>query len=153
MGRIPAATNMISTLITFPQPSDRLSPLTTFTVTLQMRHLRAGHLVNPSAAYYAAPQDLDEHGDILGHVHVTIQEIGESLREGHAPDPAVFAFFKGVDDPGDGKGGLTAEVTGGLPRGVYRVCTMTAARNHQPVVMPVAQRGAQDDCVRFEVGL
>jgi len=30
---------------------------------------------------------------------------------------------------------------------------MTAAANHQPVIMPVAQRGAQDDCVRFSVGM
>jgi hypothetical protein len=28
---------------------------------------------------------------------------------------------------------------------------MIAARNHQPVNMPVAQRGAQDDCTKFEV--
>ncbi|KAK3301690.1 uncharacterized protein B0T15DRAFT_544364 [Chaetomium strumarium] len=69
------------------------------------------------------------------------------------PDPARFAFFKGVDDAGDGKGGLRAEVTGGLPEGAYRVCTMVAARNHQPVAMPVAQRGAQDDCMKFEVGV
>lgn len=28
---------------------------------------------------------------------------------------------------------------------------MIAAQNHQLVLMPVAQRGAQDDCVRFQV--
>lgn len=151
MGRIPPASNMISTIITSPQPGDRLPPMTTFSVTLQTRHLRAGYLANPSASYYAAPQDLDEHGDVVGHVHVTIQEIG-SLRALVPPDPTQFAFFKGVDDAGDGKGGLRAEVSGGLPAGVYRVCTMVAARNHQPPVMPVAQRGAQDDCTKFEVG-
>ncbi len=141
---------MISSIITHPQPGDRLPANTTFSVTIQTRHLRAGYLVNPSSNYYTAPQDLDENGDIIGHCHISVQEIG-SLRALVAPDPTVFAFFKGVDDEGDGKGGLLAEVTGGLPAGVYRVCTMVAARNHQPVAMPVAQRGAQDDCTKFEV--
>jgi hypothetical protein len=29
---------------------------------------------------------------------------------------------------------------------------MNSASNHQPVLMPVAQRGAQDDCQKFTVG-
>jgi transcription initiation factor TFIID subunit 15 len=29
---------------------------------------------------------------------------------------------------------------------------MTSSSNHQPVLMPVAQRGAQDDCQKFSVG-
>jgi len=33
---------------------------------------------------------------------------------------------------------LSATVGGGLPVGVYRVCTMTSASNHQPVLMPVS---------------
>lgn len=67
------------------------------------------------------------------------------------PDPTTFAFFKGIDDAGNGKGLLQAVVIGGLPVGVYRVCTMIAARNHQPVNMALAHRGAQDDCTKFEV--
>ena len=34
---------------------------------------------------------------------------------------------------------------------VYRVYTMITARNHQPVNIPVAQRGTQDDYSKFEV--
>ncbi|GAB1320926.1 hypothetical protein MFIFM68171_11136 [Madurella fahalii] len=151
MGRIPSANNMISMIITSPQPGDRFKPMTTFFVKIQTRNLRAGFLANPSTNYYSAPQDLDENGDVIGHVHVTIQEIG-SLKALVAPDPTQFAFFKGVDDAGDGKGALKAEVSGGLPVGVYRVCTMVAARNHQPPIMPIAQRGPQDDCTKFEVG-
>ena len=151
MGRIPATTNMISSIITYPQPGDKITPNTTFTIRIQTRNLRAGYLVNPSSSYYTAPQDLDENGNIIGHCHVTIQEIG-TLRTLEPPDPTKFAFFKGIDDSGDGKGRLSTEVTGGLPAGVYRICTMIAARNHQPVVMPVAQRGAQDDCTKFVVG-
>ncbi|KAL2260098.1 hypothetical protein VTK26DRAFT_6019 [Humicola hyalothermophila] len=150
MGRIPATTNMPSCIILHPLPGDRLRAGRTFNVTVQTRNLRAGYLVNPSTNYYTAPQDLDEDGNIIGHTHITIQEIG-SLRTRSPPDPTRFAYFKGIDDAGDGKGRLTTEVTGGLPRGVYRVCTMIAARNHQPVAMPVAQRGAQDDCTKFVV--
>ncbi|KAK4142405.1 uncharacterized protein C8A04DRAFT_13287 [Dichotomopilus funicola] len=150
MGRLPATTNMISSIITFPQPGDQLPPNTSFNVTIQTSHLRAGFFANPVSNYYTAPQDLDENGDVIGHCHVTIQNIG-SFTTLVAPDPTVFAYFKGIDDVGDGKGGLTAEISGGLPVGVYRVCTMVAAMNHQPVMMPVAQRGAQDDCTKFEV--
>jgi transcription initiation factor TFIID subunit 15 len=59
-------------------------------------------------------------------------------------------FFKGVDNAAkDGK--VSVDVTGGLPSGFYRVCTLSSASNHQSVLMPVAQRGAQDDCTKFSV--
>ena len=29
---------------------------------------------------------------------------------------------------------------------------MNSASNHQPVLMPIAQRGAQDDCTKFTIG-
>ncbi len=60
-------------------------------------------------------------------------------------------FFKGINDAGNGKGLLQATVAGGLPAGNYRVCTLTSSSNHQPVIMPVAQRGSQDDCQKFVV--
>lgn len=123
---------------------------TTFNISVQTAHLDAGFFVNPTTNYYTAPQDLNSNGDIIGHCHVTIQDIG-SLQSTTPPDPTTFAFFKGIDDAGNGQGLLQAVVTGGLPVGVYRVCTMIAARNHQPVNMPVAQRGAQDDCNKFQV--
>ncbi|RSL92451.1 hypothetical protein CEP52_013812 [Fusarium oligoseptatum] len=150
MGRIPATSNMISAMITNPQAGEALTAGTTFNVQVQTSHLRAGNFVNPTTNYYTAPQDLDQNGDIIGHCHVTIQDIG-SLKSTTPPDPSRFVFFKGIDDDGNGQGLLQAVVEGGLPAGVYRVCTMIAAQNHQPVTMPVAQRGAQDDCTKFEV--
>lgn len=154
MGNIPARANMISSIITSPQPGARVPRDRSFNVTIQTSHLRAGFLVNPTVAYYTAPQQLDDAGDVIGHCHITVQDLGGkpgAAEPTSPPDPTAFAYFKGVDDQGDGKGGLRAEVSGGLAPGYYRVCSMIAARNHQPVVMPVAQRGAQDDCVRFEV--
>lgn len=150
MGRIPASENMISAMITNPQPGDQVPADTTFNISVQTAHLKAGFFVNPTTNYYTAPQDLDDNGDVIGHCHITVQDIGD-LKSTTPPDPTKFAFFKGVDDAGNGQGLLQAVVEGGLPAGVYRACTMIAAQNHQPVNMPVAQRGAQDDCTKFEV--
>lgn len=150
MGKIPASTNMISAMILNPQAGKTVTAGTTFNISVQTTHLNAGNFVNPTTNYYTAPQDLDANGDIIGHCHVTVQDIG-SLDSTTPPDPTRFAFFKGIDDAGNGQGLLQAVVSGGLPVGVYRVCTIIAAQNHQPVAMPVAQRGAQDDCTKFEV--
>lgn len=151
MGDIPSQENMISSIITNPAPGENLQANTAFTVNLQVTNLNAGTFTNPLTTYYSAPQQL-KNGNIIGHTHITIQSLGNNIATTTPPDPKTFAFFKGVDDAGDGKGGLSAAVAGGLPAGAYRVCTMTSASNHQPVLMPVAQRGAQDDCTKFTVG-
>ncbi|KAL0932836.1 fungal transcriptional regulatory protein [Colletotrichum truncatum] len=150
MGDIPALKNMVSAMITNPQPGEKVQAGQTFNISVQTSNLKAGNFVNPTTNYYTSPQALDDQGKIIGHCHVTVQDIG-SLKSTTPPDPTKFAFFKGIDDAGNGKGLLQATVTGGLPAGTYRVCTMIAAQNHQPVAMPVAQRGAQDDCTKFEV--
>ncbi|KAL8722654.1 MAG: hypothetical protein Q9225_000886 [Loekoesia sp. 1 TL-2023] len=147
MGDIPATTNMVSTVLTNPV-GGCIAANQDFDVQLQVANLNAGVFTNPTVTYYTAPQAL-KNGNIIGHVHVTIQALGNSLTPNQPLDASQFAFFKGIDDAGDGNGGLKATVKGGLPAGNYRVCTMSAAANHQPVTMPVAQRGAQDDCVRF----
>ncbi|OXV07013.1 hypothetical protein Egran_05220 [Elaphomyces granulatus] len=151
MGDIPSTNNMISTIIKSPQSGQDLQANQAFTVDLQVQNLVAGSFTNADSTYYAAPQAL-KNGNIVGHTHVTIQSLGNDINTQTPPDPTTFTFFKGINDPGDGNGGLSASVASGLPAGVYRVCTMTSASNHQPVLMPVAQRGAQDDCTKFTVG-
>jgi len=118
---------------------------------VQTTGLSAGSFTNAASTYYAAPQDLSSSGQIIGHTHVTVQDLGQNLTPSSAPDPTQFIFFKGINDAGNNRGLLQATITGGLPAGNYRVCTMTSASNHQPVLMPVAQRGAQDDCQKFTV--
>lgn len=92
----------MSSLITAPAWNATLPANTTFDITIQTVHLRAGHLVNPMSNYYTAPQDLDEHGDIFGHCHIAVQALPNG-DTGNArslvQDPASFAFFKGIDDP------------------------------------------------------
>lgn len=152
MGKIPAKTKMISAVFTNPKNNDNVAANKDFTISVQMQNLAAGTFTNAARTYYAAPQDLSSSGTIIGHTHVTVQDTGNSLNPATPLDPTQFAFFKGINDDGNGNGLLSATVTGGLPAGNYRVCSMTSAANHQPVLMPVAQRGAQDDCVRFTVG-
>lgn len=151
MGDIPAKTSMVSSVITFPQNGATLKQNQDFTISVQTSNLQAGSFTNADATYYAAPQQLSSQGQVIGHTHVTVQDMGSSQNPTTPPDPTAFAFFKGINDAGNGKGLLSAAVAGGLPAGNYRLCTMTSAANHQPVIMPVAQRGSQDDCTRFSV--
>jgi hypothetical protein len=151
MGDIPAKTAMVSSVILFPTTGGAaIDSDTTFNISVQMSNLVAGSFTNADATYYAAPQFL-QGGQIVGHTHVTVQDLGGSLNPTQALDATQFAFFKGINDAGNGKGLLQAVVTGGLPAGNYRVCTMASASNHQPVLMPVAQRGTADDCTKFVV--
>jgi hypothetical protein len=151
MGDIPAKTNMVSSIIIFPPTGGQaIASDTTFNITVQTANIAAGSFTNADATYYAAPQFLSG-GIIVGHTHVTVQDLGSSLNPTGALDATQFAFFKGINDAGNGKGLLSATVIGGLPAGNYRVCTMASASNHQPVLMPVAQRGTADDCTKFVV--
>jgi transcription initiation factor TFIID subunit 15 len=152
MGNIPSNKKMPSTVILSPQPGEDIAADKTFTVSLQVANLQAGSFSDADAQYYSQPQDLNGQGEIIGHTHVTIQDMQGSLTPAAPLDASKFSFFKGINDAGDGNGGLKAVVTGGLAAGFYRVCTMSSATTHQPVIMPVAQRGTQDDCTKFTVG-
>jgi hypothetical protein len=149
MGLLPPADKMVSTLILSPKNGEVLPANKDFTVTLISTNIKLGVFTNAQENYLAAPQTLDLSTKvIIGHTHVTIQLLTSQTTP---PDPSKFAFFKGINTPADQQGQVSADVAGGLPPGDYRVCTMTSAANHQPVVMPVAQRGSQDDCTKFTV--
>ncbi|CAG8613544.1 10652_t:CDS:1 [Acaulospora morrowiae] len=149
-GQIPSVENMISTIITNPQNGDTIPANEPFNVSVLTNNLDLGFFDNPQTQYYAFPQSLNDQGQIFGHQHVTIQQLSGN----GPPDPQNFAFFKGLNDPSN-SGQLSVAVASsagpGLPPGFYRICTMTGTFSHQPVLMPVAQRGAQDDCIRVNV--
>lgn len=149
MGDLPSTDNMISTVITYPLPGDTVTADQDFTVSIQTHNLATGYFTNPLVTYYSAPQSLDESGRVRGHSHLVIQSL-DCMRTTTPPPPTEFVWFAGVNDKSE-DGALSAPVEGGLPAGAYRLCTLVAAANHQPVLMPVPQRGGQDDCVRFEV--
>ena len=151
MGKIPSTNRMVSTVVLNPKNNDNIQADTTFTIQVKLNNIALGSFTNATSTYYSAPQDLDGAGRVIGHTHAVIQDTGNTLNPTEPLDAQQFAFFKGINDAGDGAGTLSTDVTGGLPAGNYRICTMTSAANHQPVLMPVAQRGPQDDCRYFTV--
>jgi len=147
IGQLPAINKMVSCIITNPKFGQVIKRNVPFTVNVKVINLETGFFSDPNVDYYQVPQTLNRGGVIQGHSHVTIQKLAGN----YVPDPTVFAFFKGLNDPAV-NGVLSVNVTKGLPsKGIHRICTMNSAFTHQPVVMPVAQRGAQDDCVRVFV--
>lgn len=63
---------MISSIITFPKNGDTIDAEKDFTITVQTQNLKAGAFTNADATYYAAPQQLDGAGQVIGHTHVTV---------------------------------------------------------------------------------
>lgn len=107
--------------------------------------MQTGFFVNANANYFAAPQQLNSAGQIIGHSHVVIEPL-TSLTQTTPTDPTKFVFFKGLNAAAVG-GVLTADVDGGLPAGVYKLSSINSAANHQPAIVPVAQHGSLDDFI------
>jgi len=150
IGLIPATTNMPSCKFVFPRNNDVIEENKSFNIQLRVSKLQTGNFVNAQTNYFAAPQQLNQNGQVIGHSHVVVERIN-NLRQDTPTDPNVFAFFKGVNDKANAQGILTATVDKGLPAGTYRLASIIAAANHQPVIVAVAQRGTLDDAVYFEV--
>lgn len=150
MGDIPSVDNMPSVKFQFPPNGGNVQADTAFTIIMNTNGMQTGTFTNAANTYYAAPQQLNNAGQIIGHNHVVVEAI-PALGSTQPTNPRVFAFFKGLNAAAS-NGQLTADVTKGLPAGVYRMSSITSAGNHQSVLMPVAQRGAVDDAVYFTVG-
>lgn len=147
MGAIPATSNMPSAKFVTPTNLAVIPPNTTFQITLGVRNFATGYFVNPNTNYLAAPQQLDPTtGHIQGHPHVVIEAL-KSLNQTTPTDPTKFAFFTALNNKADASGHLYANVTGGLPKGTYRLSTIMAAMNHQSVLLPIAERGVSDDMI------
>lgn len=145
MGIIAATTNMPSAKFTNPKNGDNLQPNTAFTIDMAINNLETGNFVNADSNYYAAPQQVNSAGDIIGHTHFTVTAIS-SFTDTVPKDPNTFAFFKGVN--GAAVNGVVSEpVTAGLPAGTYRLCSMNTDANHVPCLVAVAQHGSLDDCI------
>ena len=112
---------------------------------MAVANFQTGVYVNAEENYYAAPQQVNGQGQIIGHSHVVIETL-TALDQTTPTNPQNFTFFTGLNDPA-ANGTLTANVTGGLPAGYYRLSSINTAANHQPVLVPLAQRGSLDDAV------
>ncbi|KAJ7854919.1 hypothetical protein B0H13DRAFT_2503602 [Mycena leptocephala] len=152
IGLIPSTAKMPSSKFTFPKNLDTITANQNFTLKMVLKNVDADHFTNAKENYFAAPQQLNADGVIIGHTHVVIETI-PSLTSTTATDPNTFVFFKGINTGLDAEGQVSTLVgsakTPGVPAGTYRLCSMNAAMNHQPVIVPIAQHGNLDDCVYF----
>jgi hypothetical protein len=149
MGEIPSSDNMPSCKFTNPKNLDTIKANTAFTIEMAIKGMQTGFFVNAEQNYFAAPQQLNAKGQIQGHSHVVIEAI-KALDSTTPLNPLKFAFFKGLNSAASG-GVLSANVTNGLPAGVYKLSSINSAANHQPVLVPIAQHGSLDDAVYFTV--
>jgi hypothetical protein len=145
MGAIPSKSRMPASKFVFPENLGKVQANQKFTIRMAIQNLETGNFVNAQQNYFSAPQQLNGQGIIRGHSHVVIQKL-QNMKQTNPLDPTVFAFFKGLNGAAQG-GVLTADVTDGLPRGVYKLSSINTASNHQPVLVPVAQHGSLDDAV------
>lgn len=151
MGAIPSTSNMPSAKFVTPSNLAVIPANTTFQVALAVNGLDTGFFANADTNYLAAPQQLNmTTGNIMGHSHIVIEQL-DNLTQTTPTDPTKFAFFAVLNGRADAQGLLYANVTGGLPEGSYRMSSMNAAMNHQPLLVPVVQRGASDDAIYFSV--
>jgi len=149
MGSIPSTANMPSAKFKSPKNLDTIQANKNFTVTMNIQGMETGNFVNAEQNYFAAPQQLNSKGQIVGHSHVVIEAI-DSITQTTPTDPSKFAFFQGLNAAAK-NGALTAVVNNGLPAGTYRLASINTAANHQPCLVPIAQHGSLDDAVYFTV--
>ena len=136
---------MPSAKFTFPTNGGNVAALTPFTISLAIQGMETGNFVNAEQNYFAAPQQLNAAGQVIGHSHVVVELLSSSTQT-TPTNPTKFAFFKGLNAAAV-NGILTANVTNGLPAGSYKVSTINTAANHQPILVPIAQHGSLDDAV------
>ncbi|KIJ30718.1 hypothetical protein M422DRAFT_783895 [Sphaerobolus stellatus SS14] len=149
MGGLPPVTKMVGSKFQSPKNLATIATNTAFDIVLAVSNLETGAFVNPQLNYFGTLQQLNSQNTIIGHSYVVVELIN-SLDDTTVTNPQKFAFFKGLNGKAV-NGRLTATVSAGLPAGVYRVASINAASNHQPVLVPVAQHCALDDMVYFTV--
>ncbi|EIN08287.1 hypothetical protein PUNSTDRAFT_126386 [Punctularia strigosozonata HHB-11173 SS5] len=148
MGQLAPNTTMPSAKFVFPKNFDNTSikANTPFTVQLAIKNLQTGNFVNAQENYFAAPQQVNSQGIIIGHSHIVIEHL-DKIDQTAPTDPASFAYFKGLNAPADANGIISQVIDKGLPGGVYKISTINSAANHQPALVSVAQHGSLDDAV------
>jgi len=150
MGVIPSTDNIPSAKFVFPANGDSsLVAGTPFTIKLAIQNFQTGSFVNAEENYFAAPQQVNTQGQIIGHSHVVVEALS-ALDQTTPTNPTKFTFFQGLNSAAV-DGVLTANVAAGLPAGFYKLSSINTAANHQPVLVPIAQHGSLDDAVYFTV--
>jgi len=147
IGSIPTSDLMPSAKFVNPPNNAVIAANTAFSAQLRIVNLQTGSFTNAQKTYFAAPQQLNPQGVIIGHTHIVVESL-TSLQQTDPTDPQKFFFFKGVNDAAVG-GISTAALTAGVPPGAYRMCSINTSSNHVPIIGPIAQHGSFDDCTYF----
>ncbi|KAJ6532739.1 hypothetical protein DFH09DRAFT_133325 [Mycena vulgaris] len=164
IGLIPKSENMPSAKFVNPPNLSTVPANQNLTIVMNIGNLEAGNFVNAETSYFAAPQQLNKDGLIIGHSHVVVTVVPitsttpsntivkieplTSLTQTTITNPLKFLVFQGINAPAvDGAVSLT--INKGVPAGFYRLCSINTAANHQPVIVPIAQHGSLDDCIYF----
>ena len=146
MGVIAGTSNMPTSKFVEPRNFATIKANTAFTVQMAVSHLDVGHFTNAASTYFAAPQQVNAAGDIVGHTHFVIELLPGGLAQTTPGDANVFAFFKGINTAAV-NGVVSTDVTAGLPVGDYKLASINSAANHQPVLVTVAQHTSLDDMI------
>jgi hypothetical protein len=150
MGAIPSKDKMPSAKFKYPtNGANTIIEKENFTIEMNVANFKTGDFVNADESYFAAPQQLDNQGQIIGHSHVVVEALS-SPGQTTPTDPRKFAFFKGLNEAAEG-GVLSTVVDGGLPAGSYKLSSINTAANHQPLLVPIAQHGSLDDAVYVSI--
>ncbi|KAG8818339.1 hypothetical protein FRC19_010720 [Serendipita sp. 401] len=147
MGDIVAKDKMPHSKFVFPQNFATIPANQDFTIQMALNNLQAGVFTNAQKTYYAAPQQVNGQGVLIGHTHYVIQKMN-AFDDPTILDPATFQFFKGINTP-QVNGVTSTVVTGGVPAGNYRLASINTSANHGPAIPAVAQRGFLDDITYF----
>jgi hypothetical protein len=84
---------MPSSKFTNPKNGATVAADQQFTISMAISNLQTGAFVNAQANYFAAPQQLNGQGTIIGHSHVVVEQL-TALDQTTPTDPKKFAFFK-----------------------------------------------------------
>jgi hypothetical protein len=153
-GLIPEVGKMVTTLITSPPSSSTVNADQGFCLQFQTNNMMSGLSADLTTQFLMVPQTLDSNtGMVQGFMQVVVQKIDDPAL---APDAKEVQFFASTVDTKSDSNGVTkykVDVPPGLikTRGLHRLCTVAASASGQPVIMPVAQRGPQDDCIRLNI--
>ncbi len=84
---------MPSSKFVFPPNLGTVKANTQFTIKMAINNLEAGNFVNADQNYYAAPQQINAQGNVVGHTHFVIQAI-DSLESTKTLDPQTFQCLR-----------------------------------------------------------
>ena len=76
-----------------PKNGDTIPANQAFTISMAIQNLETGNFVNAQQNYFAAPQQLNGQGQIIGHSHVVVEQL-TALDQTTPTNPTKFAFFK-----------------------------------------------------------